>query len=270
MNSLLIQRLILYGRYYLGAKSIYQMHAPYMYDLLQFIYDQDRNYYDFIKIHEASKYLETNYNLIVETEFSKTHQQAGLNIATMYKKSGHSLLAYERLYRLVTFIKSKNSLELGASVGMSGLSIALANKYGTHTSVEGNRTLAESTNSLFKNYELNSAHCVHARFDEFLVSKSKSSLFDFVFIDGDHRYQALLDNFNKLVTMLTEDAVILIDDIHWSEEMHKAWIELSRHPSIHCSLEMMRWGMLFKSKKLTKGHFSYIPECYKPWQKFIS
>ncbi|MBK7912129.1 MAG: class I SAM-dependent methyltransferase [Saprospiraceae bacterium] len=269
MNSLLIQRLFLYSRYYLSAKSIYQMHAPYLFELLQFVYDPDRNYYDFIKIHEASKSLESNYNLIAENDFSKTHQQAGLSIGAMYKKSGHTLTAYECLYRLVTFIKPKNSLELGASVGMSGLSMALANKYGIHTSVEGNSSLAESTNRLFQNYELNSARCLHSRFDEFLSNNPRSNLFDFVFIDGDHRYQATLDNFNKLLDMLTEDAVLLIDDIHWSAEMHKAWIELSRHPSIHCSLEMMRWGLLFKSKKLTKGCFSYIPVYYKPWQKFI-
>lgn len=263
------QRVFLFCRFYLKAKSIYYMHAPFLYELLQFVFDSDRNYYDFIKLQEASNSLENNYNLIELSDFAKSHRQTGLSIRRMYKKSGHTLYEYESLYRLMVFTKTKMSLELGASVGMSGLSMSLANKKGLHTSVEGNSSLADCTNALFKKFGLVNAHCVNASFETFFLNTSNLHMYDFVFIDGDHRYQATLENFGKLLPLLTEDAIILVDDIHWSFDMNKAWQELTQHPAIHCSLEMPRWGLLFKSKKLTKGRFSYLPAIYKPWQKFI-
>lgn len=151
------------------------MHAPFLYELLQFVFDSDRNYYDFIKLQEASNSLENNYNLIELSDFAKSHRQTGLSIRRMYKKSGHTLYEYESLYRLMVFTKTKMSLELGASVGMSGLSMSLANKKGLHTSVEGNSSLADCTNALFKKFGLVNAHCVNASFETFFFKYFKPS-----------------------------------------------------------------------------------------------
>jgi len=72
-----------------------------------------------------------------------------------------------------------------------------------------------------------------------------------------------------LLQMLNDKGVLLLDDIHWSKEMYEAWLELTRHNSVPCSLETSRWGLLFKDKTLSQGRYCYINEGFKHWQRYV-
>ncbi len=268
MISLILDRVNIYVRYYWKACSIYCIHPAFLFDFIEFVFDKKRLYYGFIQIDQAIQIIQTENDIIPSDPFAQDHHQEGLSIARMFKKSGHSHYEYESLYRMALFLKPKNTLELGASVGLSGLSISLANPKAKHISVEGNQTFAQFSNILFQKFGLMHSQCVHSAFDTFLNNWTQHPI-DFIFIDGDHRYDTTLKNFNKILKNTTEDAVFLLDDIHWSKDMYQAWNELSHHPSIQCSLECMRWGLLFKSKKISPGQYVYIDSKFKPWQRYL-
>ena len=44
---------------------------------------------------------------------------------------------------------------------------------------------------------------------------------DYVFIDGHHDEKATLDYFNRIYPFLSKNAIVLFDDISWSEGMKR-------------------------------------------------
>jgi predicted O-methyltransferase YrrM len=45
-------------------------------------------------------------------------------------------------------------------------------------------------------------------------------------IDGHHLYRPTLDYFEQILAHVAPDAVLVFDDIHWSDEMKAAWHHL--------------------------------------------
>ncbi len=46
---------------------------------------------------------------------------------------------------------------------------------------------------------------------------------DLAFIDGHHQYEPTLEYYNQVLDHCTQDAVLVFDDIRWSDGMKKAW-----------------------------------------------
>lgn len=261
----ILKRIKIYLEYYFKAETKFNIHPPFLFNFIDFTFDQDRIFYAFDKIQEASEILKRNETHIPSEPFSKNRQQDQFTVAELYKKSGHSVSEYECLYRMNLFLKSKNSLELGACTGMSGIAIALSNKSGKLTSIEGNQFLSSICNAMFDRFKLSNAQCIAIEFDSFLNTTSVQD-FDFVFLDGDHQYDSTIKYASKLLTITTDAAVLVLDDIHWSADMYRAWKDLIKHPAIQCSLETERWGILFKNKILSAGNYTYINQKFKPWK----
>ncbi len=265
LNFPMLERIKIYLDYFCKAETIYNIHPPFLYDFIDFIFDKERIYYDFNTLQEASESLKRKHTIIPIEPFSVSHHQNNLSISQLYNKAGHSNSDYECLYRIALHLKSKKILELGSCVGMSGLTLALACKHGKTLTIEGNNFLSDSCNELFHQFNIKNISCLHSDFGNYL-DKSTENYFDLVFLDGDHQYDSTINYLSKLFIQTTDSAVIILDDIHWSADMYKAWKETVTHPSVQCSLETERWGFLFKDKLLTKGAYVYIHKKYKPWK----
>jgi hypothetical protein len=62
--------------------------------------------------------------------------------------------------------------------------------------------------------------------------------------------------FQLLLQKATEDSVLIFDDIHWSEEMEKAWEEIKQHPSVTLTIDLFFIGLVFIRKaQKEKEHF---------------
>jgi predicted O-methyltransferase YrrM len=261
----LAQKIPVYFSYYLKAGTKHSLHPPFLSELIGFVFDPDRIYYDFNMLAHASAQISSDFRLIPLDEFSNARHQSGISISSYYNRSRHSASEYERLYRLSLFLKPDSILELGSSVGMSGLALALASKQARMITVEGNSFLTIFCNKLFYQNNLNQIQCKNLSFDSAL-SQKQEALYDLVFLDGDHEYHNTIKYTKKILDLCSDTAVIVMDDIHWSSGMYKSWKELIKDPRVQCSLETLRWGMLFKNKALTKGEYIYIPQKFKPWK----
>lgn len=72
--------------------------------------------------------------------------------------------------------------------------------------------------------------------------------FDIVFIDGNHRYEPTVKYFDLLKNSLSDRAILIFDDINWSDGMVKAWKVLKRDPDICCAIDMIKQGILVYQK----------------------
>ncbi|MBK8956140.1 MAG: class I SAM-dependent methyltransferase [Saprospiraceae bacterium] len=262
--KILLERLPVFLRFYLRAQTIYQIHAPYLSNFILTAFDTNRLFYDFRIIEHYRRTLLLNQNLIPQNTHGDLHGQTGNKIAQLAKKSTGSQDYYECLYRICSFFKPKKILELGSCLGLSGLTLALGNREAEITTVEGNAFLANFCRETFETTLPGKINVINSSFAEFLKNNPRGG-FDMVLIDGDHSYKPTLEYVKSIFHSTADNAVIIIDDIHWSPDMFKAWNEIINWPEIHCSLETYRLGFLFKSTRVTKGNFSYIPYPFKPW-----
>ena len=79
---------------------------------------------------------------------------------------------------------------------------------------------------------------------------------DFFFNDGHHDHDAVLEYFEKSLPFLASDAVMVFDDISWSDGMRQAWKEIVADPRIRFSLDLRSIGVVvISAERGTKTHY---------------
>jgi hypothetical protein len=61
--------------------------------------------------------------------------------------------------------------------------------------------------------------------------------------------------FDLISKRVKEKSIVVIDDIHHSPEMNKAWNEICKHELVYGSIDLFRCGVLFFEPSLGKQHF---------------
>ena len=261
----LFEKIWIFARYYWRAETIYRIHSPYIYDLIQSVFDQDSSYYDFRTIHQAYHQTISSNDVIPSNPFGVERQQTGQNLGKFANKALSHLSRLFELYRLVYYIKPKRILELGSCLGVSTLTMGIVDRKASLTGVEGNPYFAKNTSQLLQSHKLKHATIKLARFNEFL-EEHKNERYDFIFLDGDHTFESTCMYVQQLLKLLNPKGIILMDDIHWSKDMYRAWNVVKNYSGVRSSLELIRWGILFTDESLTPGPLTYIPYPYKFWQ----
>jgi predicted O-methyltransferase YrrM len=78
---------------------------------------------------------------------------------------------------------------------------------------------------------------------------------DFVFIDANHKYDAVIQYFNVILPKLTENSIVVFDDIYWSDGMTQAWNEIKNYPQVVATIDLFHIGIVFFNKNLTKKNY---------------
>jgi predicted O-methyltransferase YrrM len=164
--------------------------------------------------------------------------------------------AMAQLYsRIVRYLKAENVIELGTSLGITTLYLALRNETQV-TTLEGNKAVADIAITNFEFFEKKNVRVVHGNIDQTL----KEALFnmrrvEFALIDANHRYEPTMRYFDLVSKRVKEKSIVVIDDIHRSPEMARAWNEITKHELVYGSVDLFRCGVLFFEPSLGKQHF---------------
>jgi len=77
------------------------------------------------------------------------------------------------------------------------------------------------------------------RFEETLLpALHKLGHADFVFMDGNHQKLPTLEYFRQIKPFLSENSVVILDDIYWSKGMAEAWELLKDDAQVTLSLDL--------------------------------
>lgn len=161
------------------------------------------------------------------------------------------------LFRLVREVKPRSVLELGACVGVSACYQAAAldlNGTGQLVTLEGAASLAErSTRSL---EELGLTHRASVRTGRFTDTLEdvlvKLKPVDMAFIDGHHVEQATLQYMEQILGAVGEEAVLVFDDINWSDGMRRAWQSIVADERFALTVDLRSVGVAVVSQSATK------------------
>jgi predicted O-methyltransferase YrrM len=164
---------------------------------------------------------------------------------------------YARLIcQLAQYIQAKNIIELGTSLGTTTLYLAKGNPEATIYSIEGSTAVAGIAKEQFKLLECKNIDLRTGVFDDVLPQLlSESDAIDFVFIDGNHTKAATLRYFEMVLPRLNSNALVVFDDINWSDEMREAWEELKARPEVRLSMDFFFLGVVSVNPGLSKEDF---------------
>ena len=151
------------------------------------------------------------------------------------------------LLKLIREFKPSACLELGTCLGISASYQAAAlklNRSGRLVSLEGAESLAKLAEENFKKLDLDNVDVVVGLFQHTLKSAlEENKPIDYVFVDGHHQEEPTLAYFREILPFLSERAVLVFDDISWSEGMKRAWNTIKVHESIKVCLDLAYVGI---------------------------
>ena len=79
---------------------------------------------------------------------------------------------------------------------------------------------------------------------------------DVAFIDANHTYVSTCEYFDILAGIVHEKSVIVVDDIHHSEEMEKAWKAICADERVTSTIDLYQMGLVFFDKHYWKRHYT--------------
>ena len=257
-----IQLAFKYIQHYLKASNGkgHGVHSPFVFQFIKEVIQDDRSFYAFEDIEQIRTALLNNTKEITIEDFgagSHTGLSKQRKISDIAKSSLKPKKFAQLLFKMVNYYQPKNILELGTSLGITTSYLASANKNVQVTTMEGSFTIAAIAKENFTTLKLKNIEVVEGNFDTTLPT-ALSQLFtiDFAFLDGNHRYQPTINYFNQVLAKSNEYTIIILDDVHWSKQMEKAWNEIKQHPQVTLTIDLFFIGIVLLRKEFkVKQHF---------------
>lgn len=238
-----------YLHFRVEALSRFSIHSPFLFELVNDVFRDKRDYYAFSDIEKIRQSLLADARTIEENhrgEQSKVLPQHRRCVSDIARVTALPQNYGKLLFRLVNHLRPGNFFEMGTGLGISTLYLASAESSAPFITLEGSQALSEIAREQFLKLQLNNIRLMEGDFNETLPKAMRElGKIHFVFIDGDHRKDSVIKYIRQLLPYLAENATIVIDDIYWSAEMKEAWKECAQLPQATLTVDLFRMGILF-------------------------
>ena len=159
------------------------------------------------------------------------------------------------LMRLIRELRPRSCLELGTGFGISTAYQAASlelNGAGTLTTFEYAPEIAEIAGQGLSELGLASRVEVNVGAIDDLLSEALEGIapVEYAFVDADHTEEATIREFEAMLPHLAEEALVVFDDINWTEAgMTRAWDRIRRHGRVSAALPLRRLGVVAVCQK---------------------
>lgn len=251
-----------YLKYFVKSKTKYQIHSPFVYSLITEVFEKKAETIETEAIINLCARLRRSRRVLEVTDFGagkgkKPYILRFRRVGQIIRKSSVTTEPGALLYKMAARFQPAIILELGTSLGISTLYLSKGAPGARVITIEGCSTTSEIARENFAKANASNIEMHTGRFEDILPDVLNScDKVDFAFIDGHHEYEPTKRYVEMILGKAREETVIVIDDIHWSEGMEKAWKELSNLTEVTVSIDIYRFGILFLRKGLSKQHFS--------------
>lgn len=260
-----------YLRYYFRAKTLYDLHSPFLVTFAKAVLEDRRHFYAFSDAEDIRERLKLDRNKVPIVDLG-----AGSLVSDQQERSIQNIVHYtairakagRQLFRMVNLFRPKKMLELGTSLGISTIYQAAASLQGQMITIEGNPHLYPWSTQAFEICSLANITQLTGTFkDQLPLALEKLGKVDYVFIDGDHRMDQTLSYFETCLEYTHNDSVFVLADIHWSDEMEACWKKIKSNAQVRLSIDLFHFGVVFFRQELKeKLEVSLIRANRKPWR----
>jgi predicted O-methyltransferase YrrM len=235
------------------------IHSPFLFDFVtNVLYSIDDKKKIVIDIENIRKQLKKSTNIVKVEDLgagSVKLAPANRKIKDIVRISSITPKLGLLLYKIVHYSKPNIIIELGTCLGLGTMYLASGNATSKVFTIEGSDTLMQMAKKNFNGLNITNIFTQHGNFDDVLpVILKENSKFDLMYIDGNHRKEAVLKYFYNSLPFAHDNSIIIIDDIRWSEEMYATWLELCCNKNVKLSLDLFKIGIIFFNSKLRKQH----------------
>lgn len=256
----ILNRLIQYIKYLFRCIHLHGIHSPFVFHIQHKIIDEKIPFYSFDDIESVRAKLLLSQQEITVKDFgagAKSNANKKVKIKQIASRSLKPPKDAQLLFRLAYHFKPQTILELGTSLGITTAYLGKACPNAKIISIEGAPSVAKVASVNLKKLDvLNVKQEIGAFVDKLKPVMNEFEKLDFVFFDGNHRYQATLDYFEACLPKADEDSIFVFDDIYWSSEMQKAWERIKQHPSVSITVDVYTMGIVFFKKDQAKEDFT--------------
>jgi predicted O-methyltransferase YrrM len=167
------------------------------------------------------------------------------------------------LFKLIRTMRPTSCIEMGTAVGISaayqGAALEL-NGHGSLVTIEGATSIADIARNNCRQLGLNTVEVVVGRFQDTLADTLKNRQpVDYVFVDGHHDEQATLAYFEQILPFLAQTALLVFDDIVWSEGMKRAWHTIAHDRRVSVAVDLGPIGLCVIDKSIAGHKYFGIP-----------
>ncbi len=265
------QLFIRYLRFLIAAKTRYDIDSPFVTEFITHVLEDRRQFYAFPLIEWIRRLLWKD-----KTEISITDHGAGSRITKKSVRTIRHIVRHgaisrrqgQYLFKIALYYQPSKIVELGTSLGISTLYLALTDSRRPVVTVEGSEEIARKAAETFYRLKLKNISIINDTFQKALtVIREEWKNIDLLYLDGDHRSGSSLQYFEYCLPLFHEKSILVLADIYWSEEMQQAWQKIKSHSSVTVALDLFDFGILFFDPGIReKISVKLVPVRYKPWR----
>ncbi len=248
-----------YIRHWLTAVNGHSLHTPFMFDFYTRALKGKEDAGAFAPIEKIREGLLTSREKITVCQLgaaSKVNNQQVRPVAAIAAR-GMTPAATSRLFtRIIRHYNYQTIVELGTSFGLNTLYLAATPATRVYT-FEGCPNTAKIARHNFAATGVGNIELIAGNIDQTLPDFCQKSTekIDLVFLDANHNYTPTLQYVEWLLPRCHKNSMMIIDDIHWSPAMTRAWQKLQAHPQVTTTIDLYQLGILLFRPGLKKAHY---------------
>jgi len=232
------------------------IHSPRLFYLVRYLFYDTSRFYAWDAIEQRRQAM-LRAPKVVHIEDYGTGNNRDALVMQIARSSLMGSKQAQMLARLVNYMSSPEYcsnrhsplriVELGTSLGITTAYLASVGSANEVTSFEGSPEIAAMAQLNWNKLQLNNIHLVLGNIDDTLYNNARvgEGLLDFVLIDANHTGEAAMRYFEFLADKMSEDGILVMDDIRYSPSMYQAWRCITKHPKVTASMDLGRMGMVF-------------------------
>ena len=239
------------------------IHSPYLFRLVRFVIRDENTFYCFADIERRREYLKACEDELDVVDFGSAGSPEGTHIkrrvCDIAKRQLECAKIGQLLFRIINFMGQEEKrpleiLELGTSLGVTTAYLASASRKNRVMTLEGSESVLKIAQGVWRALKLENIEWQEGNIDNTLYKHAREQL-DLAYVDANHTYEATKRYVDFLLPRMTEKGIIVLDDIHYSEGMERAWEELKQDQRVTTTMDLYHVGMIFVDKHYLNRHY---------------
>lgn len=264
-----------------GNTGGHGIHSPYLFEWVRLVMRGDDSYYVWSAIEDRRQAMLLDDRPLEYVDYGSGKRRVGdeskdKRIVKDIAKGSLSKPKYaQMLARLVNWLgsplyssplrggigdevsagrKGLTIVELGTSLGMTTAYMAAMDSRNRVITYEGCPAVAEIAKANWNALGIKNIDCRVGEIDVAALAKDLECV-DVAYVDANHTYASTCAYFNMLVEKVHEKSVIIVDDIHYSQEMDRAWREICADDRVTSTMDLYQMGLVFFDKHYWKQNY---------------
>ena len=242
------------------------IHSPYLFEYVRFVVRDKNAFYCFQDIERRRRLLMACEDELDVVDYGSAGSPEGLHIrrrvCDIAKGHLESASVGQLLFRTVNWTGQKMQrpleiLELGTSLGVTTSYLASADSRNHVVTLEGSGEVLKVAQGVWRALDLENVEWHEGNIDNTLNKCAREKL-DIAYVDANHTFDATIRYADFLLPRMSENGMLILDDIHYSREMEHAWEALKNDPRVTTSMDMYHIGILFVNKHFLKKHYKLV------------